>query len=191
MCKICGQYWQPFSTHQKSQECTHMSTQPWDCTVVSETNITVSQWTKSKRKCHMTNQRYYGLTKWLVGSVLLLGHWSAHCFLVLASMTSSRDTAPKKKSPPEKWPCAELWSAKCRCSLVPRLSTPQNLEAYVFAYCKRSKTGGIEGLGTRLCRCQDQDLVASDLWCSSCREYKSKFCSLEFIHRHGYLREST
>jgi len=84
MCKMCSQYWQPFSTHHKSQECTCMSTQSWDCTVVSETNITVSQPTKSERKCHMTDQHYHSLTKCPVGSVLLLGHWSAHCLLVLA-----------------------------------------------------------------------------------------------------------
>jgi len=80
--------------------------------------------------------------------LLLLGHWSARCFLVLAWV----------KSPFEKWPCAELQLARCRC----RCSATQT---------HRTRT-------------------SSDLWCLRCREYKNKLCSLEFIRRHGYLRES-
>ena len=35
-------------------------------------------------------------------------------------------------------------------SLVPRPSTPPVFDRLQYAYCKRSKTGGVEGLGTRL-----------------------------------------
>ena len=35
-------------------------------------------------------------------------------------------------------------------SLVPRPSTPPVFDRLQYAYCKRSKAGGVEGLGTRL-----------------------------------------
>ena len=54
---------------------------------------------------------------------------------------------PALKSTVELWipDCAQLLPVCIYCSLVPRPSP-----APVFAYCKRSKTGAREGLGTRL-----------------------------------------
>ena len=127
---------------------------------IAETNITVGQWTKSEWKCHVTDHTISRSTKWLVGSVLLFGHWSLKLplFLVLA------------------WALVAIQHHKRSCC---------SRNGHVRNFDRQD----VDVAGVRHRQTGPGPRGSSDLWCS-CREYKSKLCSMEFTCRHGYLRES-
>jgi len=68
-----------------------------------------------KQKCHVTGHAVLQSDKMASRSVLLLRHWSVHCFLVLVWTPVMLQQCKRGQVTVWKWPCAKLQSARCWC----------------------------------------------------------------------------